>query len=108
VPCQAGTLALNANDPVVVAAFRSALIRQGVIAVVIFSLLGAVWAGARGVAAGPADDLAPDRVVCRKAIRMEEGRSRDQSGLHPGGAQPCSSQAAQARWSWSRLQISVT
>lgn len=39
---------LNANDPVVVTAFRSALIHQGVIALVIFALLGVVWAGAGG------------------------------------------------------------
>jgi cytochrome oxidase Cu insertion factor (SCO1/SenC/PrrC family) len=39
---------LNANDPVVVAAFRSALIHQGVIALLIFALLGVMWAVVRG------------------------------------------------------------
>ena len=39
---------LDANDPVVVAAFRAALIHQGILALVIFGLVSAVWATARG------------------------------------------------------------
>ena len=39
---------LDANDPVVVAAFRTALIHQGIVALLIFLLVSAVWAGARG------------------------------------------------------------
>jgi cytochrome oxidase Cu insertion factor (SCO1/SenC/PrrC family) len=39
---------LNTNDPVVIAAFRSALVHQGAIAVLIFLLLSLVWAGVRG------------------------------------------------------------
>ena len=39
---------LNADDPVVVAAFRAALIHQGIVALLIFFLVGAVWAGAGG------------------------------------------------------------
>ena len=39
---------LNARDPVVVAAFRAALIHQGIVALLIFLLVGAVWAGAGG------------------------------------------------------------
>jgi hypothetical protein len=39
---------LDANDPVVVAAFRSALIHQGILALLIFGLVSAVWATARG------------------------------------------------------------
>jgi len=39
---------LDANDPMVVAAFRSALIHQGIVALLIFLLVSAVWAGARG------------------------------------------------------------
>src|SRR5215475_9968901 len=39
---------LDANDPVVVAAFRAALIHQGIIALLIFGLVSAVWAAARG------------------------------------------------------------
>jgi hypothetical protein len=38
---------LDATDPVVVAAFRAALIHQGIIALLIFGLISAVWAGAR-------------------------------------------------------------
>ncbi|HEY2307739.1 MAG TPA: hypothetical protein VGI05_17845 [Streptosporangiaceae bacterium] len=38
----------NAGDPVVVAAFRNALIHQGIAALLIFLLVSAVWAGARG------------------------------------------------------------
>ena len=42
------TPGLDANDPVVVAAFRTALIHQGIAALLIFLLVSAVWAGARG------------------------------------------------------------
>jgi len=48
---------LDANDPVVVAAFRAALIHQGILALLIFGLVSAVWAAARGSVApsrGPA------------------------------------------------------
>ena len=38
---------LDTNDPVVVAAFRTALIHQGIVALLIFLLVSAVWAGAR-------------------------------------------------------------
>ena len=38
---------LDANDPVVVAAFRTALIHQGIIALLIFGLISAVWAAGR-------------------------------------------------------------
>jgi len=41
------TPGLDANDPVVVAAFRTALIHQGIAALLIFLLVSAVWAGAR-------------------------------------------------------------
>ena len=39
---------LDANDPVVVAAFRTALIHQVILALLIFGLVSAVWAAARG------------------------------------------------------------
>jgi cytochrome oxidase Cu insertion factor (SCO1/SenC/PrrC family) len=39
---------LDPNDPVVVAAFRAALIHQGILALLIFALISALWAGARG------------------------------------------------------------
>jgi len=38
---------LNVNDPAVVAAFRSALVHQGLIALLIFTVLGLAWAGLR-------------------------------------------------------------
>jgi hypothetical protein len=37
----------ESNDPVVVAAFRAALIHQGIVALLILILVSAVWAGAR-------------------------------------------------------------
>jgi hypothetical protein len=39
---------LDASDPVVVAAFRTALIHQGIVALLIFFLASVVWAAARG------------------------------------------------------------
>ena len=44
---------LEANDPVVVAAFRAALIHQGIFALLIFGLVSAVWAAARWRLAPP-------------------------------------------------------
>ena len=46
------TSGLNANDPVVVAAFRAALLRQGLIALLIFMVLGLTWAWVRGLLPG--------------------------------------------------------
>ena len=34
---------VNVNDPVVIAAFKSALLHQGIIALLIFGLLGLAW-----------------------------------------------------------------
>ena len=39
---------LNADDPTVVAAFRSALLHQGLIALAIFAVLSVVWVSVRG------------------------------------------------------------
>lgn len=44
---------LNVNDPAVVTAFRSALLHQGLIALLIFVVLGLAWAGLRNRPAGP-------------------------------------------------------
>jgi cytochrome oxidase Cu insertion factor (SCO1/SenC/PrrC family) len=46
---------LNTDDPVVVAAFRSALLHQGLVALLVFAVLGAAWAclRRRGRARGP-------------------------------------------------------
>jgi cytochrome oxidase Cu insertion factor (SCO1/SenC/PrrC family) len=41
------TTGLNIDDPAVVAAFRAALLHQGIIALLIFAGLGAAWAAAR-------------------------------------------------------------
>src|SRR5262245_2511641 len=38
---------INVNDPVVIAAFRSALVHQGIIALLIFGLLGLAWIAVR-------------------------------------------------------------
>jgi cytochrome oxidase Cu insertion factor (SCO1/SenC/PrrC family) len=38
---------LNADDPVVVAAFRSALLHQGLVALLVFAVLGVAWIGLR-------------------------------------------------------------
>jgi cytochrome oxidase Cu insertion factor (SCO1/SenC/PrrC family) len=52
---------INVNDPTVIAAFKSALVHQGVIALVIFALLGLAWITVRAwlpaaqAAAGAAD-----------------------------------------------------
>src|SRR5579875_3838822 len=39
---------LNVNDPTVVAAFKTALAHQGLIALLIFAVLGVAWVSARG------------------------------------------------------------
>ncbi|HEY1343528.1 MAG TPA: hypothetical protein VGF54_00910, partial [Streptosporangiaceae bacterium] len=51
---------INVNDPTVIAAFRSALVHQGIIALLIFGLLGLVWVSVRAwqPAAAPAGDQA--------------------------------------------------
>jgi len=45
---------LNAADPTVVAAFRAALLRQGLIALAIFAVLSVVWVAVRGRTANAA------------------------------------------------------
>ena len=70
------TSGLNANDPVVVAAFRMALIRQGLIALLIFMLLGVIWAWVRG--------LLPDREPAGKA-GSTRGRTAGSRGVSGAG-----------------------
>ena len=62
------TPGLGASDAAVVVAFRTALIRQGIVALLIFLLASAVWAGARR-------GLAP-RMAARRAVAWaaEPGR----------------------------------
>ena len=50
---------LNVNDPAVVAAFRSALLHQALIALLIFALLGLAWAGLRAWRPGGMPRTAP-------------------------------------------------
>jgi cytochrome oxidase Cu insertion factor (SCO1/SenC/PrrC family) len=53
---------VNVNDPVVVAAFRSALLHQGIIALLIFGLLGLAWLTVRAwwpAAAQPGERAGP-------------------------------------------------
>src|SRR6201986_786615 len=54
---------LNIHDPVVVSAFRSALLHQGLIALGIFALLSVLWVSLRGPAGAaetPAGAVAPE------------------------------------------------
>jgi hypothetical protein len=53
---------LNVDDPTVVAAFRSALLHQALVALLIFAVLGAAWAGLRAWrrARAPGAPAAPD------------------------------------------------
>ena len=60
---------INVNDPTVIAAFKTALLHQGIIALLIFALLGFAWITVRawlpaaqaGTAAGPGSLPAPAR-----------------------------------------------
>ena len=51
---------LNIHDPVVVSAFRAALLHQGLIALAIFALLSIVWVGVRGQASPDAPQPAAE------------------------------------------------
>jgi cytochrome oxidase Cu insertion factor (SCO1/SenC/PrrC family) len=54
---------VNVNDPTVIAAFKSALLHQGIIALLIFGLLGLAWITVRAwfpAAAQPAGPAGPD------------------------------------------------
>jgi hypothetical protein len=44
---------LNPDDPTVVAAFRAALLHQGVIALLIFAVLSVAWVSVRAQPDGP-------------------------------------------------------
>src|SRR5262249_41654701 len=45
---------VNVNDPTVIAAFKSALVHQGLVALLIFALLGLVWIAVRARQPGAA------------------------------------------------------
>ena len=53
---------LNVNDPVVVAAFKAALLHQGLIALLIFATLGVAWVSVRALRPASAAAGTPTRV----------------------------------------------
>ena len=67
---------LNAGDPTVVAAFRSALLHQGLIALAIFAVLSVVWVSVRGRAentAGAAARVAHPEPAGHRVLRIGFG-----------------------------------
>jgi cytochrome oxidase Cu insertion factor (SCO1/SenC/PrrC family) len=62
---------LNVNDPTVVAAFRAALIHQGLIALAIFAVLSMVWVSVRAQG-GPAREV-PREPAGRQVLRISFG-----------------------------------
>ena len=66
---------LNPNDPTIVAAFKAALLHQGLIALLIFLVVGLAWLGVRAW--------------------MPSGAAGGILGAAPGPAEPA----------WRRLQI---
>jgi cytochrome oxidase Cu insertion factor (SCO1/SenC/PrrC family) len=84
------TTGLNIDDPAVVAAFRSALLHQGIIALLIFALLGAAWAAARAwpwarAAGTPSAPGVPEP-------RLKQRPSRDPEPARRPGRDPESAQ----------------
>ena len=85
---------INVNDPTVVAAFKTALVHQGIIALLIFALLGFAWITVRawlpaaqaGTAAGPGSLSAPAaaepswRQLAADRVRAAVGLRRDLAG----------------------------
>ena len=63
---------INVNDPTVVAAFKTALLHQGIIALLIFALLGFAWITVRAwlpaAQAGARRDRQPARRRCGRAV----------------------------------------
>ena len=74
---------VNVNDPTVIAAFKSALLHQGIIALLIFALLGLAWitlrawlpAAQAGDPAGPGGSpaAAPAELAWRQLLRVSFG-----------------------------------
>jgi cytochrome oxidase Cu insertion factor (SCO1/SenC/PrrC family) len=68
---------LNVNDPTVVAAFRTALLHQGLIALAIFFIVGLVWLSLRAwlpaSASSPVSALAMPEPAWRKVLRIGFG-----------------------------------
>jgi cytochrome oxidase Cu insertion factor (SCO1/SenC/PrrC family) len=68
---------VNVNDPTVVAAFKAALLHQGLIALLIFLVVGLVWLGLRAwrpdAAAGPAPAARSAEPAWRRLLRYGFG-----------------------------------
>ena len=68
---------VNVNDPMVIAAFKSALVHQGIIALLIFGLLGLAWITVRAWLPAAAQ---PGGKRDRQARRGRPGRARLAAG----------------------------
>jgi cytochrome oxidase Cu insertion factor (SCO1/SenC/PrrC family) len=80
---------LSPGDPVLIAAFRSALLHQGVIALIMIVLLGLVWATARAwpasTPAGDDEDAAvSDRAISDQAVAAGNPEARGRWLLRTG------------------------
>ena len=68
---------VNVNDPIVVAAFKAALLHQGLIALLIFFIVGLAWLSLRAflpaAAGGPAVVAAPAEPAWRQMLRIGFG-----------------------------------
>jgi len=71
------TNGLNVNDPIVVAAFRTALLHQGIAALLIFAVLSVAWVAIRewrpAAAADPAAPGVPAEPAWRQVLRIGFG-----------------------------------
>jgi hypothetical protein len=63
---------VNVNDPTVIAAFKSALLHQGLIALLIFGLLGLVWITARAWLPAAAQGDNPEEASGSHALAQAE------------------------------------
>lgn len=66
---------LNLNDPAVVEAFKTLLLHQGIIALLVFGSLGLAWVSARAWIGAPAEPVrqAPAEAPGRKVLRIGFG-----------------------------------
>lgn len=65
---------LSPSDPTLVAAFRSALLHQGLIAIVVFALLGLIWGASRNwVPASAAGQARAAEPMARRVLRIGFG-----------------------------------
>src|SRR5580700_4584927 len=61
---------VNISDPTVVAAFKTALLHQGLTALLIFALLGLIWLSLRALLPASAQPQAPDSRIVEPAWRQ--------------------------------------